>query len=417
MLHKKYLAFLCLLLSYFINACNNETDFKINVNRISQRVAVFTCLDVNVSAVACRKGIIIIDTNRSPGIMKKIKEEIEIIFGRNDFIYVINTHGHWDHSSGNQVFNGLEIIGHKNCPDYIKNNDINSPMSVWSMENRITKMRKDLTIPEKTDNEVKEIKDNIEAWNIVLQDIKNEYIPAPSTITFNDTMTLYMGDLTIKMIYCGNAHTNNDIFIYIPEEKLVFTGDMFVTESRFGFSINELIDVPRIISSMEKIIDDLNEIEFVVPGHGALFPGNTFNNLKNILEEKYKLIAGGESIVKLLKKWIEELELNSVIEKYSKLISVMREDQYYLLEDEFNTLGRRYMAMGMLNKAIVVFTLEAYSFPSSALAYDNLGEAYLRKGEFKKAKMNYEKSLDIFPDNKNAREILKFIHLSNNQMY
>ena len=413
MLQKKYLTILCFLLFYFINACNEETDFLINVTRISERVAVFNCLDVNVTAVATSKGIIIIDTNRSPGIMKKIRGEIENIFGRNDFIYVINTHGHWDHSSGNQVFNGLEIIGHKNCLNYIENNNINSPMNIWSLENRITKMSKDLNLPEKTDDEVKIIRDNIEAWNIVLQDVKNDYLPAPPTITFNDTMTLFTGDLTIKMIYCGNAHTNNDIFIYIPEENLVFTGDMFVTESRYGFSINKLIDVPRIISSMEKIAGDLNEIEFVVPGHGAPFPGNTFNTLKQLLEEKLKLIESGESIVKLLETWIEELEPNLVIEKYSELRSLMREDQYYWLEEEFNTLGRRYMAMGMLNKAIIVFTLEADSFPNSVLAYDNLGEAYLKIGELKKAIMNYEKSLVIFPDNKNAQEILEYIYLGN----
>lgn len=414
MLQKKYLYFLCFLLFYFINACNEETDFQINVTRISERVAVFNCLDVNVIAVASGKGIIIIDTNRSPGIMKKIRREIENIFGRNDFIYVINTHGHWDHSSGNQVFNGLEIIGHKNCPNYIKNNNINSPLNIWSLEDRITKMRNDLNLPEKTDDEVKEIKDNIEAWNIVLQDVKNEYIPAPPTITFNDTMTLYTGDLTIKMIYCGNAHTNNDIFIYIPEEKLVLTGDMFINENRLGFSINKLIDVPRIISSMEQIIDDLNEIEFVLPGHGVPFPGNAFKALKQLLEEKNKLIDSGESIVKLLENWIDEFELNLVIEKYSELRSIMQANQYYWLEDEFNILGRRYMAMGMLNKAIIIFTLEVDSFPNSALAYDNLGEAYLRKGELEKAIMNYEKSLDILPDNKNAQEILEFIDLSKN---
>jgi glyoxylase-like metal-dependent hydrolase (beta-lactamase superfamily II) len=413
MLQKKYITILCLLLFYIINACSREPDFRINVNRISERVAVFNCLDVNVTAVTCNKGIIIIDTNRSPGIMEKIKEEIENIFGRNDFIYVINTHGHWDHCSGNQVFNNVEIVDHKNSTNYIKNNKINSPLNIWFLENRITKMKKDLTLPEITDDEVEEIKDNVAAWNIVLQDVKNEYIPAPPTITFNDTMTLYMGDLTIKMIYCGNAHTNNDIFIYIPEENLVFTGDMFTTETSFGFSINKLIDVPRIISSMEKIIGDLYEIEFVVPGHGALFPGNTFNKLKQLLEEKHKLNGSGESIVKLLETWIEELEPDLVIKKYSELKSVMREDQYYWLEEEFNTLGRRYMAMGMLDKAIIVFTLEAESFSNSALAYDNLGEAYLKKGELKKAIMNYEKSLVIFPDNKNAEEILEFIRLRN----
>jgi glyoxylase-like metal-dependent hydrolase (beta-lactamase superfamily II) len=376
---------------------------------ISDRVVVFSYLDVNVSAIVSNVGIVIIDTNRSPKIMEKIKKEIENIFGRNDFIYVINTHGHWDHCSGNQLYDNAKIIGHKNCVEYISHNTTDSPLNIWLLEQRISKMRYELTIQRESAANLTEKRSNIIGWDLVIQDLKNDFIRTPPTITFSDSLILNVGDLTLKMIYCGNAHTNNDIFIYIPEEKLVFTSDMFTTESRFGFSINKLVDAQRIISSMETIIQDKNGVEYIIPGHGELFPGNVFEKLKNLLIKKYNKIRDEESAVKFLENTLEEFEPDSALKKYVELNKLKRTGRYYWSEDEFNILGRRYMAMGMIDKAIVVFTIEVESFPKSALAYDNLGEAYLRNGEKKLAKENYKKSLVIYPDNKNAQRILKFL--------
>ncbi len=46
-------------------------------------------------------------------------------------------------------------------------------------------------------------------------------------ITFNDRMTLRFGDITVDMRYLGAAHTDGDIIIYVPEEKLPIVGDVF----------------------------------------------------------------------------------------------------------------------------------------------------------------------------------------------
>jgi cyclase len=410
---KYYLIWCCLPLFLF-NACRKEPDILIDVKRISNKAAVFSCLDVNVSAVVSGKGIIIIDTNRSPGIMKKILEKIEDMFGRNDVIYIINTHGHWDHSAGNQVFDKAEIVGHKNCGKYIMHNMTNSPLNIWLLEKRISRMKKEVSLPGKSEDESTEIKDEIAGWNLILKDMKNGFVPTPPTITFSDSLTLDAGDLTIKMIYCGNAHTNNDIFIYIPEEKLIFTGDMFNTESRFGFPINKLVDIPGIISSMDKIISDLKEIKFVIPGHGDVFPGSAFNRLRQLLKKRFNEIKEGESGVKLLETRLEEADPNLTLEKYSSLYNINTDSHYYWSEDEFNILGRRYTAMGMYDKAIIVFTLDARSFPNSALAYDNLGEAYLKNGSLQAAIENYKKSISIFPNNTHAKEILEFLRNNGN---
>lgn len=410
---KNYIICLYLLIQYLLNGCQSEPNVYIEIKRISDRVVVFSCLDVNVSAIVSRKGIIIIDTNRSPGIMKEIKEEIENIFGRNDIINIINTHGHWDHCSGNQVFNEVNIIGHKNCVEHINHNKSNSPINIWSLNRRISRMEKDVTNPDRNEAELTEIKSNITGWNLVKQDLINKYRPTPPTTTFLDSLTLDLGDLTLRMIYCGNAHTNNDIFIFIPEEKLVFTGDMFISENRFGFSINKLVDVQRIITSMDIITNELNEIEFIIPGHGELFSGNAWDELKKILIKKNNKISNKKSVVKYLEDMLNEYEPPVTLKKYFLPKSLNKDSNYYWLEDEFNVLGRRYMAMGMIDRAILVFKMEVESFPKSALSYDNLGEAYLVKEELKLAIENYEKSLMIYSDNKNAQDKLEYLRNNN----
>ena len=406
---KKYFILSCLLVLILLNTCNEESKISITVKKISDRVVVFNSLDVNVTAIISIDGIIIIDTNRSPGIIRKIKAEIENIYGRKDFIYVINTHGHWDHSSGNQVFEHVPIIGHINCQKYISNSKPNSEINLWKYENRILKMEREAALLNNNNNELEKINSDINGWKLILKDMMNEYTATPPSQTFYDSLALHLSDLTIKMIFPGNAHTNNDILIYIPEEKLIFTGDMFISESRFGFPLNKLVDIQKIITSMDKIITELKEIELIIPGHGNPFPGRVFNELKLTLIKKYNEIKDGESVVKLLQKWLDEDDINSALKKYSFLSSIETKSKFYWSEDEFNILGRRYISMGIPDKAIAVFKLETESFPNSALAYDNLGEAYFNIGDIGSAVENYRKSLAIFPDNRNAEEILEFL--------
>ena len=59
------------------------------------------------------------------------------------------------------------------------------------------------------------------------------------------------------------------------------------------------------------------------------------------------------------------------------------------------------------NEAIEIFKIGLDAFPKSANLYDSIGEAYMRAGDRQKAVLNYEKSLELNPDNKNAEEMLK----------
>jgi Tfp pilus assembly protein PilF len=65
------------------------------------------------------------------------------------------------------------------------------------------------------------------------------------------------------------------------------------------------------------------------------------------------------------------------------------------------------MQNGKLNEAIAAFEMNCRLFPLSYNTWDSLAEGYLNKGENELAIRYYRKSLELNPDNKKAKEILK----------
>jgi tetratricopeptide (TPR) repeat protein len=62
--------------------------------------------------------------------------------------------------------------------------------------------------------------------------------------------------------------------------------------------------------------------------------------------------------------------------------------------------------------AIRIFTLNTQVFPKSSNVWDSLAEAYMKAGDMKMAKLNYEKSLQLDPENEDAKANLKKINES-----
>ncbi|WP_417785265.1 serine hydrolase [Tenacibaculum sp.] len=86
---------------------------------------------------------------------------------------------------------------------------------------------------------------------------------------------------------------------------------------------------------------------------------------------------------------------------------VIKNSSFKLSEINLNAKGYEMIKRGFYKKAIDLLTLEVLYFPKSYDAYDSLGEAYMNDGQKKKAIENYQKSLDLNPENTNAVEKLK----------
>ena len=49
---------------------------------------------------------------------------------------------------------------------------------------------------------------------------------APPFVTFQQRLDLYVDDLKLELHYMGPAHTTNDVVVWFPERRLLFTGDL-----------------------------------------------------------------------------------------------------------------------------------------------------------------------------------------------
>jgi tetratricopeptide (TPR) repeat protein len=89
-------------------------------------------------------------------------------------------------------------------------------------------------------------------------------------------------------------------------------------------------------------------------------------------------------------------------------VSAMLGTRFLPPEQLINVMG--YMVLNDLKepaKAIALFTLNTTCYPQSANAYDSLGEAYASIGKKDMAIKNYEKSVELNPDNANGKAWLK----------
>ena len=199
-------------------------------------------------------GVLVIDSLRVPSFAKDLKSDIKKITDK-PIKYVIDTHSHWDHSWGNQEFPESTIIGHDNC--YTEMTDINL-LEYWKKNLATSPMWKDA------------------AWAAETQIVT----VTPPNLTFSNEMTLHVGDHEVILRYLGKAHTSSDIYIHLPKEDLVFTGDVIQNQR-----IPYLGDgYPKDWPDTDSKIIDLGINNFVA-GHGDLGKHSDMVDAKNLIHE------------------------------------------------------------------------------------------------------------------------------------
>jgi glyoxylase-like metal-dependent hydrolase (beta-lactamase superfamily II) len=213
------------------------------VQKISARIIILKINDTNITAISAEKGVVVIDTGNALPQARIAKKIIEENFPGEKIAFVINTHGDYDHTFGNQIFSDAMIIGHSMCEEWMSRT---------------------------TDDE--KFKMQIKSYPPL-----KDFISTPPNLTFTERLTLHLGNITMKLRYYGIAHTNSDILIEVPEEKLLIVGDLFFAKGLPGMNIHEgkynpgSWDVPKWIENLNKILDG-KTWNHIVSGHGDFIP-------------------------------------------------------------------------------------------------------------------------------------------------
>jgi cyclase len=94
--------------------------------------------------------------------------------------------------------------------------------------------------------------------------------PGFPTVTFRDRATLHLGGKVAELYYFGRGHTNGDVVVHLPAQRVLVTGDLFT----FGPATPALIDYAGGGSAKEwtTTLDEALKLDFesVVPGHGVV---------------------------------------------------------------------------------------------------------------------------------------------------
>ncbi len=253
----------------FAGSCSGDLlGQELKLHKIGLNTAIVSGgrQNVNITAFRTSQGIVVIDTGESEDEGRAARELIESNFPEKEFIYIINTHSHWDHISGNTAFPEAKIIGHQKCRELIEKRgeeNLYGPENAGNMgisvEGYVTDGKGDLSPPPP-------------AGAILVKE--EDFATTAPSITFTDSMSLFCGDTTFRLYYFGETHTASDIIIQIPEAQLLVVGDLFFSNWLPVFSEWTNPDINRWSVINEILTDSKTEYETIVPGHGQLMSRN-----------------------------------------------------------------------------------------------------------------------------------------------
>lgn len=175
--------------------------------------------------------IAVVDGHYCPsGTMQWLKEQLAV---RHDVPvrYVILSHDHPDHVCNSQVFDETAItIGHKNILPHI------------------LRERRPSSIPQ---------------------------------ITFEESMDVMLGGVTVNLIYLGPSHSDNLIQVHIPAEKVLIAVDMAKGKSLFpdfrDMDVHSALKIMQILANME-------DVDIVLPGHGPISDQQNFRDERRFIQ-------------------------------------------------------------------------------------------------------------------------------------
>jgi len=249
---------------------SRKIDSLIKVQKLDDKGILVTFGYDAISAINTKKGIVIIDAGISTGLTARYKKIIQEEFKRDDFIYVINTHGHNDHCRGNSVFMNSSVAGHVNCLQEMSGQFSDPEKAIRNLSRIAEDYEQQLLGIDPATREWEELFTQKIRYRYACNDLKNKVPVKQPDITFTDSMRLDFGDITLEMIYFGKCHSNSDILVHVPQIKTVFTGDLFSEYGRPGISDTLMTDKEKWERAVIWTEKRMNNIEHVIEGHGRI---------------------------------------------------------------------------------------------------------------------------------------------------
>ncbi|HEY4018492.1 MAG TPA: MBL fold metallo-hydrolase [Pseudonocardiaceae bacterium] len=207
----------------------------------------------NAGAVVGADGIVLIDTCATEARTRRWLGALAKATGDAPIRLAVATHHHGDHTHGNSLLpDGVPVVAHEGTREAIKADVIiDGCPPVWS------------PVPD---------------WGAV-----SRRLP---TVTVSDQVTLFAGERRIEVRHPGYvAHTVGDVVAHLPEQGVLFTGDLLFNRVTPLIFMGSLAGALRSLDWLAGFRPSL-----VVPGHGPLIDGADLAGVLATHERYYRLI-------------------------------------------------------------------------------------------------------------------------------
>lgn len=250
----------------------------------------------NSGVVLTDEGVVVIDTQGPKGLAMALRQSLRKVTD-SPVIFVVNTHYHGDHTFGNQYFTGPRaIIAHDKTREAL-----------------IEKAKAHRTRFKRFFGE-----ESLAGFSLTLPGV-----------TFSSTLSLRVGGRTFVIAHPGVAHTEGDAYVYMPEEKVVFTGDLLYKGRLPWLGDGDSLGA---VAALDELL--ALDATVYVPGHGTVAGREDLRAYKGYLLDLRKEVKRLKDAGKTLDEVKKEIRLDG----YDDL----------LMYDEWLPLnaGKVYMELG-----------------------------------------------------------------------
>jgi cyclase len=266
-----WLTVLVLLSAVYTSAADDIFEIKPIADGVYAAIAKPAYkVNCNAAIILFDDSVLVVDTHSKPSAARALIEQIKKLTDK-PVRYVVNTHFHWDHYQGNQAYPsswpaGVEIISSEATRLNIEHRGIpRVKHEITTMPREIEKLKSDLAAAFDPKQKA-ELQSNLSQAEDYLAELKSMQVTLP-TITFDHSLILHRKSRTVEMFWLGNAHTNGDVFVYLPKERVLVTGDAL-----HGWTPFMADSYPF---DWIKTLDTAEQLDFdqVLGGHGDVMHG------------------------------------------------------------------------------------------------------------------------------------------------
>jgi glyoxylase-like metal-dependent hydrolase (beta-lactamase superfamily II) len=209
-------------------------DKKVSFDRLSQHAYAYTAEgDPNTGIVVGDNAVMVIDTQATPVMAQDVIRRIRAVTDK-PIKYVVLSHYHAVRVLGATAYAPEHIIASQDTYDLI------------------------------VERGEADMKSEIERFPRLFRSV--ESVPGLTwpTLTFKGEMTLWLGQLEVKILQLGRGHTKGDTVVWLPQEKILFSGDLVEYEATPYAGDAYFNDWPRTLQALAAL-----QPAKLVPGRGA----------------------------------------------------------------------------------------------------------------------------------------------------